>query len=181
MSRFRKFIVIILAVILAISIAGLISIWISSLGGQHHTQVVSKAVTQPVVKPTPITIPVNHKVLVNKVVTINGIGFKFNEYKLMSGDMPSINKVLVFAKKNPEAILTINGYSSKMGTYSYNSKLSLKRALTVKKYLEKNGIPNNRMKTIGHSYNDPIDTNATPQGRFKNQRVTVTSTTKVEK
>ena len=181
MNHFRKSVIIMLLVILSLAIAGLISIWIH-VWGTHNQSHTHPSIRSPsIVKSTKITIPVKHKVLINKPIIINNIGFKFNEYKLLHSDKVALNKSLEFAKKNPNAILVINGYCSKMGTYSYNYKLSLRRALSVKKYLEKNGIDHSRIKVIGHSYNDPIDTNATPHGRFKNQRVSITSSIEIEK
>jgi OOP family OmpA-OmpF porin len=99
-----------------------------------------------------------------------------NSYKLLGHDINVLDEVAAFAKKHPEAILDVNGYCSKVGTYAYNMKLSKLRAESVANYLEAHGVASDRMVLKGHSYEDPVATNATPQGRFLNQRVEITST-----
>ena len=86
-----------------------------------------------------------------------------------------------FSEKHPDAVLDVNGYCSKVGTYAYNLKLSKLRAESVAKYLAAHGVARDRMVLKGHSYEDPIASNATPEGRFQNQRVEINSTIKVEK
>ncbi len=130
--------------------------------------------------PAPIA-PVEQTVLVSKPITITGINFQFNSYKLLSRDIRVLDEVAAFSKNHPEAVLDVNGYCSKVGSYAYNLKLSRKRAGSVAKYLEQHGVSPARMILKGHSYNNPVATNATPQGRFLNQRVEINSTVKVQK
>ncbi|MGC8503583.1 MAG: OmpA family protein [Acidithiobacillus sp.] len=136
----------------------------------------------PAAAPAPAPIaPVERTVLESKPITITGINFKFDSYKLLDRDIKVLDEVADFAKKHPDAVLNVNGYCSKVGTYAYNMKLSEKRAGSVAQYLEQHGVARDRMVLKGHSYNDPVATNATPQGRFENQRVEINSTIKVEK
>lgn len=136
----------------------------------------------PTPSPAPVlAMPMEKTVLVSKPITISGINFNFNKAILLKHDIKVADQVAEFAKKNPTAVLQINGYCSKVGSYSYNQKLSLERARAVKNYLEQKGVPASHMKIIGHSYNDNVATNSTPQGRFENQRVTISSSVKVKK
>lgn len=135
----------------------------------------------PVTPPPAIVTTMAHTVLASQPITISGINFEFNKAKLLPSDITVVDEVASFAKKNKSAVLRINGYCSKVGSYQYNQVLSVKRALAVKKYLESKGIDGSRMIVIGHSYNDNVATNATRRGRFENQRVEITSTIEVKK
>ncbi|MEL5848273.1 MAG: OmpA family protein [Candidatus Igneacidithiobacillus chanchocoensis] len=134
----------------------------------------------PAPAPAPIA-PVVQTILVSKPITITGINFKFNSYKLLDHDIKVLDEVADFAQKHPDAMLNVNGYCSKVGSYAYNMKLSKLRAESVAQYLERHGVSRSRMQLIGHSYNDPVASNATNQGRFLNQRVEINSSIKVEK
>ena len=132
----------------------------------------------PAPAPAPIA-PVVQTILVSKPITITGINFKFNSYKLLDHDIKVLDEVADFARKHPDAMLNVNGYCSKVGSYAYNLKLSKLRAGSVAQYLERHGVSRNRMQLIGHSYNDPVASNATSQGRFLNQRVEINSSIRV--
>jgi OOP family OmpA-OmpF porin len=134
----------------------------------------------PVVAPAPIA-PVQRTVLQSKPITITGINFQLNSSKLMSHDIRVLDQVADFAQKHDTAVLDVNGYCSKVGSYAYNQRLSEQRAASVARYLEAHGVSRSRMVLKGHSYNDPIASNATPQGRFANQRVEINSTIQVQK
>ena len=134
----------------------------------------------PAPMPAPIA-PVQKTILESKPITITGINFKLNSYKLLSHDIQVLDEVAAFAEKHPDAVLNVNGYCSKVGSYAYNLKLSQQRAESVAQYLEQHGVARDRMVLKGHSYEDPIASNTTPQGRFQNQRVEINSTIKVEK
>jgi OOP family OmpA-OmpF porin len=130
--------------------------------------------------PTPIA-PIQKTVLESKPIAITGINFTLNSDKLLGHDIKILDQVADFARKHPNAVLDVNGYASKVGGYAYNLKLSRKRAKSVARYLERHGVASNRMVLRGHSYEDPIASNATPKGRFENQRVEINSSIKVEK
>ncbi|WP_414040237.1 OmpA family protein [Acidithiobacillus sp. M4-SHS-6] len=134
----------------------------------------------PAPAPAPIA-PVERTVLVSKPITITGINFKFDSYKLLDHDIKVLDEVADFAKNHPSAVLDVNGYCSKVGSYAYNLKLSKLRAQSVAQYLSRHGVSNDRMVLKGHSYNDPVASNATARGRFLNQRVEINSSIKVQK
>ncbi len=73
-------------------------------------------------------------------------------------------------KRFPDAAIEVQGHTSNTGTYEHNLDLSERRALAVKKYLTKDGnLPNVTSK--GYSWDRPIDTNETEEGRANNRRV----------
>jgi len=141
---------------------------------------VAVAPTPPAPAPAPIA-PVERTILVSKPITITGINFKFDSYKLLDHDIKVLDQVASFAKNHPQAVLDVNGYCSKVGSYAYNLKLSKRRAQSVAHYLTQHGVTSDRMVLKGHSYDNPVATNATRQGRFLNQRVEINSSIKVQK
>nr|WP_308390073.1 OmpA family protein [Acidithiobacillus sp. AMEEHan] len=129
----------------------------------------------PKAVPAPVA-PIAHTVLQSKPITITGVNFQTNSAKLLGRDIKVLDEVAAFANNHPQAVLNVNGYCSKTGSYAYNYRLSVARAESVARYLENRGVSSNRLVLKGHSYRDPVASNATPQGRFLNQRVTINST-----
>ena len=139
-----------------------------------------KAVTPPP-PPAKIIAPIEHIVLQSKPVTIRGVNFATNSSKLIDTDRSVLNSSARFALKHPAAILLVKGYCSKTGSYKYNLGLSQERAASVAHYLMERGVPNYRVITRGYSWEDPVASNATPEGRFLNQRVVIDTSIKVRK
>ena len=81
-------------------------------------------------------------------------------------------KVAAYMKKHPEARVVLAGHTDNIGTWDYNIKLSHRRAASVRDYLStKEGIDPKRITLTGFSYDDPIATNETAEGRSLNRRV----------
>ncbi|MCB9504274.1 MAG: OmpA family protein [Deferribacteres bacterium] len=70
-------------------------------------------------------------------------------------------------------IFLIEGHTDSLGSLQYNLRLSQHRADFVKEYFAKFGVPLNRMQTKAIGPKQPIATNATPEGRYKNRRVEI--------
>ncbi|OAI14062.1 flagellar motor protein MotB [Methylomonas lenta] len=73
-------------------------------------------------------------------------------------------------KKFPNTAFEVQGHTSKTGTYKHNLALSERRALAVQKYLT-NGSHSPNITSKGYSWDRPIDTNETEEGRANNRRV----------
>jgi outer membrane protein OmpA-like peptidoglycan-associated protein len=76
--------------------------------------------------------------------------------------------------KHPEVKVTITGHTDNVGKPESNMKLSQNRANNIKKMLVEKGIPANRITAIGKGENEPVESNATPEGRAKNRRIEIT-------
>ncbi|HYY16281.1 MAG TPA: OmpA family protein, partial [Gammaproteobacteria bacterium] len=53
----------------------------------------------------------------------------------------------------------------------YNLKLSQRRAEAVVNYLVGQGIEASRLEPVGYGESEPVASNATPEGRYRNRRV----------
>ena len=76
---------------------------------------------------------------------------------------------------NPEAYVTIDGHADRQhgSDHAYNQELSEARAKSVLTYLSTNGIPANRMKAAGHSFDQPKDPVNLDEGTPSNRRTEV--------
>lgn len=125
----------------------------------------------PVVKPKPkpeikveIDKPINLKVL-----------FEFDKAVVKPEFNYHIEAVAKFMKKYPDTTTVIEGHTDSIGKDSYNMDLSKRRAEAVKQELvSKYNIDPTRLKTQGFGETQPVDTNATKEGRHNNRRVVAT-------
>lgn len=88
-----------------------------------------------------------------------------------SSSNASLDQLAELMIKNSKWRLKISGYTDNKGGEATNNKLSQKRAESVKKYLIKKGIINNRFKTEWYGSKNPIGDNNTEEGRKRNRRV----------
>jgi len=70
--------------------------------------------------------------------------------------------------------LRLAGYTDNTGSMQTNMRLSRERAEAVKNYLVSKGANPNNISAAGYGPNDPIASNATPEGRQLNRRVEFT-------
>ena len=73
---------------------------------------------------------------------------------------------------NLEVVIAV-GHTDSVGTDEYNQKLSVRRAESVKAYLESKGVESNRVYTEGKGEKQPVADNKTADGRAKNRRVEI--------
>ena len=85
-----------------------------------------------------------------------------------------LNRLYDFLKANPGTTIEIGGHTNGLCSETYCEKLSLNRANAVREYLINKGIVGQRITTFGYGSKQPIDTNSTPEGRKRNQRVEIT-------
>lgn len=109
-------------------------------------------------------IEVGHKIVLNNVF------FDYNKSTLRAQSDPEIKAVADFMTKYDFMRVEIGGHTDDIGSFEYNKKLSNARALEVKKRLISLGIQPARLLHQGYSYDKPIATNTTPEGRQLNRR-----------
>ena len=109
----------------------------------------------------------------DKRICLFNINFDFNSYKLRPESKQPLYDVAMMMKAYPEMRIKVYGHTDSLGTENYNYVLSLQRANAVIKYLKSQGIDSSRMEPEGLGKKYPIDSNQTPQGRFKNRRVEI--------
>ena len=84
------------------------------------------------------------------------IYFDYNKADLRSDHIPILDKAVASLKQNPDASILITGNCDARGSDEYNMKLGGKRSETVKAYMLKNGIPEDRIKIVSRGKLDAI-------------------------
>lgn len=110
---------------------------------------------------------------------IRALNLQIINFAVDSAEIPNENKeILDLAAKKlialPKTTLKIIGHTDNQASHEYNKELSEKRAAAVRDYLVESGVPADRLSTEGASYDHPIASNATEQGRFQNRRIEFT-------
>lgn len=73
----------------------------------------------------------------------------------------------------PRSDVIVVGHTDNTGSAAYNQTLSERRAQSVAQVLRSQGVSANRIQTIGRGLNQPVASNATPEGRRQNRRVEI--------
>jgi len=100
--------------------------------------------------------------------------FDFDKSDIKPAGFKELDDVIVVLKKNPALKIELQGHTDNKGTKLYNEKLSLRRAMAVKKYLEGKGISSDKLTTKAFGLSKPVATNDTKEGRALNRRVELT-------
>ena len=103
------------------------------------------------------------------------VNFEFNSSVLSDG-YPSLLRLADLLKQHSDYRVKVTGNTDYVGSQSYNDKLALARASTVKDFLVKYGAPAGQIATAGDGKRIPTVNNNTKEGRFMNRRVTLTVT-----
>lgn len=122
------------------------------------------------------TIPIHVKRTGTRIIaTLNSrVLFAFASAVLRRRADGELRQVIPLLKHTSGAI-HIAGYTDSTGTNTINKPLSMARAMTVARWLERNaGLPAARIHVHGFGSSDPIACNCTTGGRARNRRVTVT-------
>jgi outer membrane protein OmpA-like peptidoglycan-associated protein len=105
------------------------------------------------------------------VLRTGNVFFPKNEYTLQAGSELVLDKVIRLMKKYPSLLIQISAHTDDSGTLEHNLKLSERRANSVLNYFIQNGIPKERLKSVGFGTQKPIADNSTEEGKRQNRRV----------
>jgi peptidoglycan-associated lipoprotein len=112
------------------------------------------------------------KFLFSMVLSDDSVKFPVDSSKLS----PEAEQRLTdFADKlkndNRNVYLEIQGHTDSKGSASTNQKLGEQRAEAVRLFMNKHGVPLNRMSTISYGKADPVADNKSRANRAQNRRV----------
>ena len=108
--------------------------------------------------------------------SITDLNFKSASKDILSSSFPFLDELAKSLNDYPTLTLTITGHTDSDGSDEYNQKLSEDRANSVKNYLIKKLIAENRLIAVGKGESEPIDNTNTASGKEKNRRVVMTLT-----
>ena len=103
------------------------------------------------------------------------INFEFDSSVLSDG-YPSLLRLADVLGQHRDYKVAVTGHTDYMGSNSYNDKLALARANTVKQFLVKYGANADQVSVAGNGKRSPEVDNKNREGRFVNRRVTLAVT-----
>lgn len=103
--------------------------------------------------------------------TLEGVKFQIDSATLRPGSKRKLDDVVEVLLKYPEANVEISGHTDSTGSTEHNLALSKERAEVVKAYFVQRGVAGDRVQTRGAGPDEPIDTNASAEGRANNRRI----------
>jgi outer membrane protein OmpA-like peptidoglycan-associated protein len=107
------------------------------------------------------------------VLTLGDVFFDVDRAELKPGAQHNLYRLVEFMKQNPDRSVVIEGHTDSTGSPGYNLDLSQRRAESVRRFLERQGIESSRIGTRGYGLDHPIASNDTMAGRQQNRRVEI--------
>ncbi len=99
--------------------------------------------------------------------------FNHNSNQLPQETLDTLDRIIELVADHPITTIRVTGYTDSYGDRLYNVMLSAERANRVKAYLVQGGVPASKIEVSGLGPENPIESNATLEGRKKNRRVEI--------
>ncbi len=87
---------------------------------------------------------------------INDNFFQYDKYTVTDRASSKLNRAVEFLENNPLFHIEIQGHCDEWGTNSYNLSLGLKRAESVRRFLEYRGIDGDRIRVVSYGEEKPF-------------------------
>jgi len=114
------------------------------------------------------------KFLYAMVLSDDSVKFPTNGTELSDEAKTRITDFVTKLKSdNKNVYVEIQGHTDTVGNPGYNMKLGEQRAEAVRLFMNRQGVPLNRMSTISYGDTTPVAPNNTRDGRAQNRRVVV--------
>jgi outer membrane protein OmpA-like peptidoglycan-associated protein len=111
----------------------------------------------------------------NVILVLQDVNFGFGRAALRPAAVPVLQRLA--QQLNAPALagvpIDIRGYTDSIGSDSANYILGLARAAAVRAELIRDGVDPTRLSVSSGGKSDPVDSNATPDGRARNRRVVI--------
>ena len=105
-----------------------------------------------------------------RTFTFEKLNFDTAKSAIRPADAAEVDQVAQTLQRYPNARIRVAGYADARGAEPANMALGKARADAIKAALVAKGIGASRIETVSGGEADPVDTNATAQGRFENRR-----------
>jgi OOP family OmpA-OmpF porin len=113
------------------------------------------------------------EVMLDVTYVLSHVHFETNKYKLRPGSFEMLDELAAYLHKHPSLSVVVSGHTDDVGGEKYNQQLSEQRARTVKHYLSKSGIQEDRIIARGYGKQKPLLEGTSEFARSKNRRVEV--------
>jgi OOP family OmpA-OmpF porin len=102
---------------------------------------------------------------------LEGVSFELSRATLTKASLPVLDEAVKVLVQYPSVRIEVSGHTDNTGRREVNMRLSQSRADAVERYLVEHGIDEGRIVTRGAGPDEPIDSNATREGRANNRRI----------
>ncbi|MCB1790685.1 MAG: OmpA family protein [Gammaproteobacteria bacterium] len=107
-----------------------------------------------------------------RLTSVGSIRFESGGASPMLESYPLLNDLATVAYQCPQTRIVIGGHTDGSGDRAFNMRLSQARAEAVERFFYLAGIRSERMQIVAYGDSQPIASNATPEGRAANRRIT---------
>ena len=114
-----------------------------------------------------------NKIKAGSTIEIKNLYFKADTSAIDKSSYEVLDEVYGFLKNHNKVRIEIGGHTNGLPSHDYCDKLSAARAKAVYDYLVSKGIDPDRLTYKGYGKRRKIASDATAEGRNKNQRVEV--------
>ena len=108
---------------------------------------------------------------VGSTFVLRNIFFDFDKATLLQQSYNELQALIGILASHPAMRIEVRGHTDGHGSVDYNQRLSENRAKAVVDYLVSKGVDPKRLQYKGFGKTQPVDTNATEEGRANNRRV----------
>lgn len=165
-------------VFLLLVVLSLVPVLILGMGCKHKKKAPIDTSIEPTPTPTETTGEGQPELDLEKLIFskdpkygLETVYFDYDSYALRPDAIATLQRNAEKLKKVPNVIVQLAGHCDERGTQEYNLALGEKRALAVRDYLIKLGIPANRLVTISYGEEFPVDPGHNEAAWAKNRRV----------
>jgi outer membrane protein OmpA-like peptidoglycan-associated protein len=106
-----------------------------------------------------------------RVAISGGVLFETDSAKLAPSSEQLVKRLADYMKEHPDLKVAVVGNTDNTGDFKYNIQLSERRAKSFMDALIKNGVAADRLAAVGVGPLNPVDSNASAEGRAENRRV----------
>ena len=103
--------------------------------------------------------------------SLENVRFKTDSHELTPESRTILDRVYSVLSQESWSTLEVIGNTDSRASEAYNQRLSEARANEVKRYLVEKGLDAAKIKPYGKGENNPIASNDTEEGRYRNRRV----------
>lgn len=107
------------------------------------------------------------------VLTLGDVLFATGSASLKAGHIDNLDRLAAFMTLYTDRTASIEGHTDSIGADAYNQDLSMRRADSVRAYLDNHGISSGRLTSVGKGEAEPVAGNESAAGRQQNRRVEV--------
>ena len=108
---------------------------------------------------------------IKDIIRLPGVNFENGSDVLLSGTEHVLQNAATTLNNYPDLQIEVAGHTDSAGAGDLNYGLSERRAKTVRNYLIRYGVAEDRLIAVGYGESQPVADNATAEGRATNRRV----------